>query len=190
MPISRRNTLIGLGAVVAGGGLVLGTGAFTTVEAERTVSVETAGDANALLGLEPSDGEDDEGYAQVDDDGLVFIDFETDDAEGLNLEARTTFDELIDVTNNGTDDVDELIFDVDDDDLSGAEEELVDDDRLSVIVDDDTVDFGQSVLDDDLEPGDDAITLGLEIDLVGADEFDDDTEFDLTLVIEANTEDD
>lgn len=47
--VGRRNMLIGLGTVIAGGGTVIGTGAFSTVTAKRTVSIETAGDANALL---------------------------------------------------------------------------------------------------------------------------------------------
>ena len=55
--MNRRNVLIGLGGLVAGGGALIGTGAFDTVEAERTVSVETAGDAAALLAFSPADRE-------------------------------------------------------------------------------------------------------------------------------------
>ncbi|MCU4751892.1 hypothetical protein OB919_07835 [Halobacteria archaeon AArc-curdl1] len=39
MRANRRNVLIGLGTIVAGGGAALGTGAFSTVEAQRTVNV-------------------------------------------------------------------------------------------------------------------------------------------------------
>ena len=39
MRMNRRNVLIGMGTIVAGGGAALGTGAFSTVEAERTVEV-------------------------------------------------------------------------------------------------------------------------------------------------------
>ena len=49
MAMNRRNVLIGLGTVAAGGGAVLGTGAFSTVEAERTVSIETSGDSGAVV---------------------------------------------------------------------------------------------------------------------------------------------
>lgn len=51
----RRSVLIGLGSLITGGGALFGTGAFTTVTAERSVSVQTAGDPDALLGLEPAD---------------------------------------------------------------------------------------------------------------------------------------
>jgi nitrous oxide reductase len=53
MGYRRRHVLTGLGALVAGAGAALATGAFTTVEAERTVAVETTGDANAFLSIEP-----------------------------------------------------------------------------------------------------------------------------------------
>lgn len=190
MAVSRRNTIIGLGALVVGGGAVLGTGAFTQVEAQRTVTVETAGDAAALLSLTPADGDEDSGFAQIDDDGLLFIAFDTDNGDGLNLQARTRFDELVDVANNGTQDVDQLIIDLEEsDDPSDAESQLIDDDRISVIVDGENEDLGQNVLEDPLTSGGDPVTFGLEIDLIGADEFDDETEFDLTLVIEANAAD-
>lgn len=51
--INRRSTLIGLSGLLFGGGTIVSTGAFTTVQADRTVRVEVAGDANALLGLTP-----------------------------------------------------------------------------------------------------------------------------------------
>lgn len=50
--VSRRSVLIGIGAAVAGGGALFATGAFTEVEAQRTVEVNTAGDAGADLGIE------------------------------------------------------------------------------------------------------------------------------------------
>ena len=49
--MNRRNVLIGLGAVAAGGGAALGTGAFSSVEAERTVNVGVNGDASAAVEL-------------------------------------------------------------------------------------------------------------------------------------------
>ena len=43
--MKRRTILLGLGTAIAGGGAVLGTGAFTTVEADRSVSVNVAEDS-------------------------------------------------------------------------------------------------------------------------------------------------
>jgi len=56
MAMNRRNVLIGLGTVAAGGGAILGTGAFSTVEAERTVDLQTSGDGSAQVQLSISGG--------------------------------------------------------------------------------------------------------------------------------------
>jgi hypothetical protein len=47
----RRTLLAGLGSLVASGSLAVGTGAFSTTRAERTVSVGVADDASAVLEL-------------------------------------------------------------------------------------------------------------------------------------------
>lgn len=93
MRMNRRNVLVGLGTIVAGGGAALGTGAFSSVEANRTVSVTTAGDADALVAfnitsslLEGTEGSDDE-----------MIQF---DLEDLNIGAITRFDGGFEITNN------------------------------------------------------------------------------------------
>jgi hypothetical protein len=57
----KRRTFVGsLGALAAGGSAVLGTGAFTSVSASRSLTVEVADDNDALLALselgEGSDG--------------------------------------------------------------------------------------------------------------------------------------
>lgn len=118
---NRRSVLIGLGGLVAGGGALLGTGAFTTVTAERTVNVETAGDASAFLGLAPADrdGEGNNEYVSAPgDDGTIEIDLSNSgdnsdgSASGVNQNAETTFRNLVNVTNNGTQEVTELLLDM------------------------------------------------------------------------------
>ena len=95
---NRRTVLIGLGGLVAAGGAALGTGAFTTVEAQRTVSIDTAGDADAFLGLEVrSDLE-----SSTDNNGLIQLDLSSANASGLNRQARTVLDKVLLVENNGT----------------------------------------------------------------------------------------
>lgn len=98
MALSRRNTLIGLGALVGGAGILGGTGAFTSVQAERTVSVSTAGDASANLGLTG----DEEITGTEDVDG---VDVLTVSADDLNERAKTVFEDAITATNNGTEDL-------------------------------------------------------------------------------------
>lgn len=95
--MKRRTAIIGLGGLVAGSGTILGTGAFSSVEAERTVSVEVADDADALLGIEPADEASE--YAEITD-GTVEINI-----DGVNQNAITVINPILDVSNNGTNEV-------------------------------------------------------------------------------------
>ncbi|WP_394738890.1 hypothetical protein [Natronococcus roseus] len=96
MKLNRRNTLIGLGTIVAGGGAALGTGAFSTVEADRTVNFGTTDDSDALLAFEINSE-----TLGGEDDGQIEI-----NVDDLNEDAKTTFDGAITVTNNGENTVD------------------------------------------------------------------------------------
>ena len=102
--MKRRTVLVGLGGLFAGSGALLGTGAFTTVEAERTVTVETAGDADAFLGITPFPDSANADYVTAPEDGTVEIDItgEGTPGEGVNENAITAIDRLLEVTNNGT----------------------------------------------------------------------------------------
>ncbi|MBZ6494406.1 hypothetical protein [Natrinema longum] len=91
--MNRRNVLVGLGAIVASGGAALGTGAFSTVEANRTVEVTTAGDANAFIGLEP--GTSINTGAVSAENGTLEIDLgsdfgQTSGSGGVNYNATTS----------------------------------------------------------------------------------------------------
>ncbi|WP_141212243.1 DUF1102 domain-containing protein [Halorubrum ezzemoulense] len=107
---NRRKFITGLGALAAGSAAAVGTGAFTSVEATRSVEVNVTGDADAYLGLKAADHPN--GDAYVDDSGdTVAIDItETtnDDNEtlgsGLNPNATTVIENLLVVTNQGTQD--------------------------------------------------------------------------------------
>ena len=50
--VNRRRFIAGLGSLAVGSGALMQSGAFSTVKGERSVSVQTAPDGNALLGLE------------------------------------------------------------------------------------------------------------------------------------------
>jgi hypothetical protein len=50
--MNRRTFITAVGAAAAGGSALIGTGAFTSVSASRTVTVETADDNEAFLALE------------------------------------------------------------------------------------------------------------------------------------------
>lgn len=105
---NRRNLLIGVGTVAVGAGAISSTGAFTQVEAERSVSVQTAGDDSALIGLVPGD----ENPQYVDDSGdTIALEFDQ-----LNLNATTKADDVFKIVNNSDQKV-EIDVDIDDNGL-------------------------------------------------------------------------
>lgn len=97
MGLSRRNTIIGLGALAGGAGTLAASGAFTTVEAERDVSINTVGDDEALLQIEVNDA----GFNGLSDGGGDTIELNFDD---INRNARTTFAGALEVTPTGSTD--------------------------------------------------------------------------------------
>jgi len=104
MRVDRRTLLLGMGLVAVMTGMVFGTGAFTQVEAERTVDVDVADDADAFLGLYETTGN----YTAANG-GTVAIQLnDSSDASGIgvNDDAVTTVDSVINVSNQGTQPVD------------------------------------------------------------------------------------
>ena len=101
--MKRRTVLIGVGATTAGGAVV-GSSAFTSVEAGREVSVDVAGDEDVFLRIAPVDGPNG-GYATTDS-GLLRIDLSDDNDEvpgdGLNQNAVTTIRNVFEIENQGT----------------------------------------------------------------------------------------
>lgn len=96
MAINRRNVLLGLGAIVGGGGALVGTGAFSSVSAAREVSVTTAGDASAYLTIQ-GDGE----YVTRDNTTSdLIIDIGGIGTNGINQEAITKITDVLEITNN------------------------------------------------------------------------------------------
>lgn len=84
-------------------GLITASGAFTTVEAERTADIETAGDADALLALDAGNSEL---IDQQNGEATITL-ADGSDGDGLNINATTTVNgtDFLTVTNNGQDDV-------------------------------------------------------------------------------------
>jgi len=107
MRTNRKNVLISLGLIVAISGAALGSGAFTSVEADRGVSVNTAGDADAFLAITPGDGYGDSGYISDDSDGAMTFDLGDSSnntvagGQGFNQNATTNITNLIQLENQG-----------------------------------------------------------------------------------------
>jgi len=113
--MNRRTLLAALGTVGASGAIVTGTGAFTSVEADRDVQVRVADDANALLALEATDGPNGEyvdasdGTLGIDITGSDGDDATSEGAQGINPNALTLFEDVFQITNQGTQPVDVAI---------------------------------------------------------------------------------
>jgi hypothetical protein len=102
--MQRRKFVAGLGSLAAAGAAAMGTGAFTSVEADRSVSVEVADDSDAFLffdtGLKSSENDV---FASFED-GLLVLDFDETDAggSGVNRAAVSQFDQVFKLANRGT----------------------------------------------------------------------------------------
>jgi len=109
--MKRRRLLAGVGALAGAGSFTLGTGAFTSVSAERSVSVAVARDYRAFLRLEPNvdDGINGDRTGRSSTDGYV-VDFdipgldggENQDAEGVAPDSIYEFHDLLKISNHGT----------------------------------------------------------------------------------------
>ena len=108
--MGRKGKLFGLLAVFAAIGLVTASGAFTTVSAERTASVNVAGDSSALLALEPTDSSNGKTYADISN-GQLEINLANGSASGVNPNANTTIASVFRITNQGTQEVNVTITD-------------------------------------------------------------------------------
>lgn len=100
-----KGKLLALVAIFAAVALVTGTGAFSTVEAERTADVSVAGDSGALLELEPAGG----GYLinNQSDEVAITLSGNAQNPNGVNKNATTAVNrtDFLKITNNGVDEV-------------------------------------------------------------------------------------
>ena len=108
--MQRRKFVIGMGALASGGAAAIGTGAFTSVSANRDIAVEVADDSSAYLRLEGTGGANSEYVTDDGNGGTLSIDLSPSNAtsaggEGVNPNAVTEIDNLFDVENQGTQDV-------------------------------------------------------------------------------------
>ena len=118
--MDRRKFLVGLGSASVGGSALIGSGAFSRVEAQRSVTIEVAEDPDAYLGLDKCRYPDYEGehvpngsYAHLDDHGHLEILMNEDNPHhpdddlgaGVNSESQTWFHNVFQICNQGKDTV-------------------------------------------------------------------------------------
>ena len=100
--MKRRSAILGLGGLVASGSVAMSTGAFTSVEADRSITIEVADDTEAFLALLPTTE-----YAKVPENGMFTLDLSPSnptDAGGLgvNANAETIIKNTFKIENRGT----------------------------------------------------------------------------------------
>jgi hypothetical protein len=104
----NRRSLLAAAGLAASGGVAVGTGAFSSAEAERTVSVEVAGDTDAYLSLTERPNSSNGGFANVAQ-GLILFDINDvlidGEGQGPGSKSVYTFDNVFGVENQGTEDV-------------------------------------------------------------------------------------
>jgi hypothetical protein len=111
--MKRRQFLIGAGSAAIGGSALLGSGAFTRVESQRSVTVQVAEDPNAYLGMDKCPESPNASYAWLDDNGHLELLMNPDNptvgesplGEGINSDSTTWFDSVFQLCNQGKDDV-------------------------------------------------------------------------------------
>ena len=108
MKLTRRNTLIGLGTIAAGAGVISGSGAFDSVSADRSFEVSVSGDAAGLLGLTVTN-ETIAGTETVDGNDIIYFQLDSDETSSgspaVNEEALTKFYDAFEIANNGSQEV-------------------------------------------------------------------------------------
>lgn len=109
MKLNRRSVLIGLGAAGIGTGAIFGSGAFTSVEADREATFEVTHDEGALLGLD-GDGQ----YVEETAEGSAGEDIIEFNFSDLNDDAVSQFDGVLTITNNTQDGEEKDVYIADD----------------------------------------------------------------------------
>ncbi|WP_251343382.1 hypothetical protein [Haloplanus halophilus] len=116
--MQRRKFIAGVGSLAAGAAAVTGTGAFTSVQADRSLTINTRYNSDALLGLGAEDSENgDEYVVNPGASGSNGIAIDLGDADGdsvgdgsgnpygVNGNALTIIRDLIYVKNQGSQEV-------------------------------------------------------------------------------------
>ncbi|MES3160231.1 MAG: DUF1102 domain-containing protein [Halorubrum sp.] len=102
--MERRKFIIGAGALATGSAAAIGSGAFTSVQADRDISIEVADDDDAFLALQVNDGPN-SAYAE-ETGGTIEFNFDgdanTEGGSGISDEAFWNFEDVFAIQNQGT----------------------------------------------------------------------------------------
>lgn len=102
--MKRRVLLAGLGTASIGVGAAFGSGAFTSIEADRDVELNVSDDSDTQISFEPGSGTGSGRIIELQEiNGTEIISFDQDD---LNEQATTTIEDALKIGNNVSDDRD------------------------------------------------------------------------------------
>lgn len=109
--MKRRKFLVGLGSAGIGGSALIGSSAFSQVQAHRSVTIQTAEDPDAYLGMDKCGDPPtpNSSYASIDDDGHLQVLMNPENptigesplGQGVNSDSRSFFDNVFEITNQG-----------------------------------------------------------------------------------------
>ena len=120
--MNRRKYIAALGSVAAGSAFAIGSSASIDIWADRETSIEVVRDTDGLISFSTAESENSQ-FAS-DDGGTLSIDLSSaSDADGVNVGARTTIDDIFRIRNQAGSDQVVWIKDTTDDgeDLLGDE---------------------------------------------------------------------
>ena len=101
--MERRKFVVGLGSLAAGGAAAMGTGAFTSQTASRNLTISTAEDPSAYVGLKKLDTPNSQAYISMSGDELIIdVGHNSNGGEGINVDGHTRLDDLFGIDNQGT----------------------------------------------------------------------------------------
>lgn len=187
--MERRKFIAGLGAFTSGAAATIGSGAFTSVEADRSIQVQTARDSSAFLRMkaigatERSQGGDvvDFRFPSLGEQSDIADNPNPQNPQGLGADSVYRFDSdvngsngLFIVENQGTQAV--QLYSRQGDSAAVPDVEIFNVETGNLLTEDDPYDalgVGES------------INLGFEIDTTGVSIQDDAYQVDLTIVAEA-----
>lgn len=173
--------LFALLAVFVAVGGIMATGAFTTVSADRTATVEVAGDDSALLSIDGAAGAP-LADPVTESDGVAQINLGASNingADGLNPNAKTQLSPIVNVTNNGEEGVGVTIS------VTNVDSGAVDASDVEIISSDGSTNMTGNTYS--LDTGQ-TIQFGLSIDLQNVDQSQlSGNDLDITIQIEADS---
>jgi hypothetical protein len=102
--MERRKFVLGVGALAAGGAAAVGSGAFTSVSANRDVTIDVADDSDALLGIDGSNASNGD-YLIEGGQNVAALDITDSNGNivgsGVNENSTTVLRDLFDIKNQG-----------------------------------------------------------------------------------------